>query len=109
MHTVCGTSIIRPTRSMASPAVTAASSCCGPTQVHAATGGLPSEVVIPTTVFQTGGSGPLVSGVTLKNWTLPFESTIALGLLNVVFGRHPAGSIVPMLLQAMLVPSATAA
>ena len=60
MQTVRGTSIMRPTRSTAIPGVTSISSCDGPTQVQAGMAGLPSSVVLPMAVLQTGKSGPAV-------------------------------------------------
>src|ERR1019366_10265978 len=108
MQTVRGTSIIRPTRSIASPEVTSISSCDGPTQVHAAMAGLPSRVVLPMAVLQTGEVGPAVNvAVPLRIWTLLLESTMALGEGNGALGRHPLALMGPSLVHTMPVPSVT--
>src|SRR3974390_563444 len=109
MQTVRGTSIIRPTRSMARPAVTAISSCEGPTHVHAVLFP-PSAVVLPIAVFQTGCVEPLVNVPgPVRTCTLLLESTIAEGNVNGVCGRQPLLLIGPSLVQTMFAPSVTVA
>src|SRR5664279_619390 len=108
MQTVRGTSIMRPTRSIASPAVTSISRSAGPTQVQAGVGGLPSSVVAPTAVLHTGEVPPAVNvAVPLRICTLPLESTMADGDGKGALGRHPFALIGPSLVHTMPVPSVT--
>src|SRR5271165_1594340 len=111
MQTGRGTSIMRPTRSIARPGVTSTSSCEGsregPMQVHAAVLP-PSGVLPPMAVLQLGGLEPLVMPeLTLRIWKLLFESMMTDGKGNAVFGRQPFVLICPSLVQTMAVPSFT--
>src|SRR6266487_3375775 len=98
MHTVRGTSRMRPARSIAIPGVTWISSCDessqsgAPAQVQAA--GLkpvvdgplpPSPVVPPVAVFHKGSAAPVVTAE-VSTCRLPFLSMIADRRLNFLLG-----------------------
>src|ERR1700722_18381536 len=87
MHTARGTSMMRPTRSIAMPGVTCTSKSWAPRHVHA--GVLPSTVTAPMTEFQYGIVGALVSAdVVVSIWKLPFGSTITEGTPKAAFGSQ---------------------
>src|SRR5665213_3095030 len=107
MQTVRGTSIMRPTRSIAMPGVTSISSGDAPAQTHAVALP-PSGVVAPMAVFQIGVLPPEVKfGVTLRTCTLLLESTMAAGATKGAFGIQPLMFSAPWLVQTMPVPSLT--